>query len=355
MPTELFAAVLIAWTTAFCLAEEPQGGMELEVLSEDVVHIETAQWDPPRLDSLRHSDSGELLVYTSAVLSGNNLDLSPDSWLMEIDGEGRASARPMDREGGIILSFAAIGDASRQWLVGKTSAGDTLWSSRLEGTGEFDNNMDAYPLSHGGWIVVSHPDCWSTATYMARISADGELLWRKYLSTNYLLDMPEDEGEIYPRVSSVRETAEGDILVGGSAREWITSPSAMFVALLDGTTGEPGWKAVGYVRGVAEILDVVELSSGGILAVGATAEAVYSDEGPRVAQWGDRLPLAVLLGPDGKAWGSCICGGTEATALTGVIEADPLSGELVVLGSTSFHEPVRHLVIRALLDSDVSE
>ena len=347
--------VLIPWIAAFCHAEEYDGGIGLEVLFEDTVCIETANWPPPRLDSLRRLDSGGLLVNASGELSGNNKDLHRDSWIIEVEGDGSASLRLAQGDGGILLTFAAIEDSPQQWLIGKTAEGDTLWSCRLEGTGEFDNNMEAYPLGGGGYVVVSHPDCWSTATYMARVSEGGDLLWNDYLITNYLLDMPEGVGEIYPRIASVRETAEGDILVCGNVREWITSPFAMYVTLLDGATGEPRWKFTNYLMGMAEILDVVGLSSGGIMAVGATAEAIYSDEGPRVAQWGDRLPLAVLLGPDGKAWGSCICEGTEAIALTGVIEADPLSGGLVILGSTSFHEPVRHLVIRALLDFDGSE
>lgn len=344
-----FSVILAAAVWAACPAEQSETSIEMEVLSEDTVLLDTRGSGPLRLDSLHHTETSGLAVFAGTCPRGNGEGLRSERWVIGINGDGGASVEPMQAADDCLLSFGAIGDGRQQWMIRRDARGDTLWKCRLEGTGDFDNSIMAIRLSDGGYVAVSHPDCWSTGTYLARIAPEGDLVWKSYLTTNYLLDMPQDEGEIYPRVLSVRQTAQGDFLVCGSVQEWITSPSAMYVALLDGNTGESAWKATRYLMGVARACDITVSASGRIVAVGSTAEAAYPEDGPHVAQWGEPRPFLALLDPDGEMAASRICESSHLAVYTGVLESDPDTGELLILAKASPEEPGDLVALRALL------
>ena len=350
MHMRYLALILAAAIWSVCAAEEPDACIQMETLSVDTVFWETRALSPPRLDSLHHTEGGGFAVYASARLKGNGLELRSQRWIIGIDENGDASVETVDPADDCLLSFEAMGVSRQQWMIKRDARGDTLWKCLLEGTGDFDNAITAIRLSDGGYVAVSHPDCWSTGTYLARIAPGGELVWETYLTTNYLLDMPQEEGEIYPKVLSLRQGDQGDFLVCGSVQEWITSPSAMYVALLEGNTGEPRWKTALYLMGVARAYDVVMTSSGGIVAVGSTAEAVYPEDGPNVALWGEPRPFAVLLDPDGEMLASRVCDSSPLAAYTGALESDTDAGVFFFTGAMSIREPSSHFtVLRALV------
>ena len=326
-----------------------EGSMNLELIQEDTVLLETADWGMPRPYGAYGDAAGELLILLSSPVVMGNLT-SWDHWGIRIEEGELELVESVNRAGaGLSLCFF-YGDGAQQWLSCLDEAGDTLWSCPLAGTDDFDNAVTGYWLDSGDFAAVSHPDCWSTGTYIARISDRGEMLWHSHLTTNYLLDMGDVPGEIYPKIRSVRETSSGDLLVCGTVSEWANTPSAMFVALLDGDSGEPLWRSADHLQGEACAWDAVQLLSGGFAAVGSTSETVYTEEYPNIAQWGVEQPFVAFLDEEGNLTTAGLCRGTSAERVTGVIQPEGTSGELVILGSPSFHDPVTLVVSRVFLD-----
>lgn len=334
--------------SALCMLAAPvSAGAVLEVVFEEIVPLDSQCTASLLPDSLEQAGDGGLTIHASCPPTAA-ADAYDGGLRIEVLPDGRTRAVAADRGPADSPGVAALGRGPEQWLVKTDSAGDTLWRCRLEDTGEFDNAIATVRLSDHGYLVVSRPDCWSTATYLARVGPRGELLWSGSLTANYLLDMPDGEGEICPRIASVRQTRAGDLLVCGSVSEWVTSPKAMFAALLDGGSGEAAWKAIDYGDGMAGARDIVETASGGIVAVGATAPAVYPDEGPRFARWGeDPRPYAALIGPEGNLRESRAFASSAADVFTGVLES-PIAGELIIIGDAG-EGPAGLLVVRALL------
>lgn len=341
--TFLMAYLLIAGP---CADASVQDTIELEVLFSYGVLLETSRGTFPRPDSVAADETGNTVVYASAeVRSGSCIRW--DRWEI-LPGENTDGISRYLPDSGVRFCFT-MAEHYRQLMCCINAEGDTLWTCPLEGTNDFDNAISPFPLSGGDIAVVSHPDCWTTETYIARVSPRGELLWHNYLTTNYLMDMSEEEGETCPKVRSLRETDNGDLLVCGTVSRWVTTPSAMFVALLDGESGEPIWKTTCHLLGEAAANDVAVLASGGFIVVGSTAETVHTEEYPNVAQWGEERPFAVLLSENGKPLGSTLCSGSLARSFNGVIQAHPLTGELILLGAPSSDEPFDVMVLGALV------
>lgn len=321
---------------AVSLAESSLIPLEVNIIDQEQVLLDTPYWVSPRPDSLVKPFSGGALIYTSGELRGNCTELRRESWVIGCGtmGEIILVERVLPEDGDYLV-FDTIGDEWEQWIVMLHAEGDTVWKCGLEGTDEYDNYMEAVPLKDGGYLVISQPDCWSTDTYLARVSSGGELLWHEYLSTNYLLDMPEDRGEIYPNVNSVREKSDGDLLLCGRAQEWVTSPDAMYVCLIDGSTGQPLWKTTSYLLGEATAHDLVETPSGMILAVGATAESTSPEGSSNVSIWSDdHLPMVAVVSPDGELLAATPCDDTGVSSFRGVIGLNPAENEFIVFGST---------------------
>ena len=200
---------------------------------------------------------------------------------------------------GTVLSTSPLADSREVYLVACAIGGDTLWTCPLEGTdADFISQPVVAELGDGGYLVNSPPDCQTSCTEIQRISPDGGTVFHISLETGYLLDLESQPSEIYPSVLSLSETAGGNVLLGGSVSQWLTSPDTWFVCLLDGSTGEPLWKITGPGLGEARLLHAVETESGRIIAVGETAESVVP-EGMAYTLWGPRRPLTVLLDRSG--------------------------------------------------------
>jgi len=334
------------------MGADPGESIGLQILSEEDIRLETPEWDPPRLDSVSLGSSSSLTLFASSVLQGNETDLARDLWEIKFSDNGVAAVSVLNDDGEDVVRFDMLGEDMTQWMVKISPEGDTLWKCELEGTDDFDNNIRAIPLSDGGYFLVSHPDCWGSSCHLFRISSGGNLLWDRGLSTTYLLEV--EESETKPHVISMRMTARGDLLVCGYVQQWITSSDAMYVALLDGDTGESRWKAITYVLGEASAGDIVETSSGRIVAVGATAESTHpTPEQDFVNIWSDeRHPFAAVLDPDGTLRGSVVYYSTEVDEFNGIIETDPESEELLILASPSYHEPAGRILIRAHVETE---
>jgi len=343
------ATVLMMVITGFIMAEESIG---IEVISENRIFIETPNWNPPMPDSVHHTEAGAMQVFLSGDLLGNCQDLMKDLWMIEFNN-GNLSTECLEQENADILRFDPAPNGIQQCLLKLNAEGDTLWACVLEGTGDFDNFIQAYILSDEGFIVISQPDCWSTGTYMARISSRGELLWRTYLTSNYLLDFPEDEGEIYPKVFSVRETDQGDLLVCGSVAKWVTSSDAMFIALLDRATGDPLFKTIHFMLGEARAMDVTQTAYGMIAAVGSTAETTHPEGSANIDIWSDEEHAFILVaGSDGGIAGTAVIDDCGATGFTGVIETDPNTSEILIIGRPSYNDSVNLVLLRSMLKTE---
>ncbi len=335
--------VLLFITCLTVIDPAVSGSLELTVLSEDAVDIELNEMRSLHLDSLRSLADGEVLLFLSKVYSGNDIDLYPMGWSVE-SGEHGTHAYQTGPGEMPVLRFHRRPEDNFQKLTAISLAGDTLWTVTLDETCEYDNNMLAYPLSGGDLLLISHTDCWSTCTYVARVSGHGDLLWAEWLETEYLLDLPENECECKPRIQSVRETADGNLLLCGSVEQWVTSADSLFVTMLAGGNGEPVWKTLYSGLGEALALDVIQTSSGRIIAVGATSETAYTDSFPAADIWSaDPCPLVMVLDENGELLEAEIALNTSAEAFHKVIQAE--CEDLFILGSSGDG----CLLIRALL------
>jgi len=179
--------------------------------------------------------------------------------------------------------------------------GDTLWTCPLE-CDEFCHSAFVTAAEGGGWLASIHPDCCGDCAPVYRISGSGGSVFSTLLHHHSLLGLPETEGEIAPSVQSQEVTSSDDVLLTGQVHEWMTTPGAWFVCLLDGATGELLWTATGFGAGDAEIADAIELPDGRILAAGSTRDWDESS----AARYGSPHPFLVLLEPSGKALDSLI-------------------------------------------------
>ncbi|MBD3277923.1 MAG: hypothetical protein GF388_06465 [Candidatus Aegiribacteria sp.] len=203
--------------------------------------------------------------------------------------------------------------------------------------------------------VRSHPDCWSTSTWLARLSSGGELFWTKYLLTNDLLGLPGTAGEVYPHVYSLRETDEGDILACGRVAQWITSEDAMFVCLLDGETGETLWSTIHFGMSEAQVVDAVLTGSDMIVAVGSTAESRSPEGNDSVHLWGKRYPMIVLMDGSGNLLKVLALDLPVTDALQSLAVNDSSEGDFLVMGRNSSSGEAKLLNIRIPQGTDLFE
>ena len=280
MKTELFLLLLAAVVVS--------GGV-IEIRSETACPVEVGR-SPVRIESCGPSASGDL-----SVLVSKGVPFGSRYWSVELGPEGDLLSCEEIPMRGTVLSTSPLEDSREVYLVACAIGGDTLWTCPLEGTNaDFIGQSVVAELGDGGYLVNSPPDCQTAITEIQRISPDGRTVFHFSLGTDYLLDLEGQPSEIYPKVLSLSETAGGDVLLGGSVSQWLTSPDAWFVCLLEGSTGEPLWKITGSGLGEARLLHAVETESGRIIAVGETAESVVP-EGMAYSIWGSRRPLTVLL------------------------------------------------------------
>ena len=307
----------------------------IDILSEHSCPVEMMRWSPIRIDSCQFLESGGMRISTNrAVPSGDSL-FNTELWTIVIDSAGcpvSCEVVVLDiPDNRLILSFSQLGGSSEMWMIACTEQNDTVWTCALEGTDEFSNYQVVTKLPDGGYLINSPPDCHSTYTEIQSVSSAGEMIFHYSLGTCYLLDLPGVIGEVSPGVRFLRKTSSGDILVGGTVSQFLTSPNAWFVCLLDGDTGNPRWKTTGYALGMAGVYEAIEASSGLIVAVGATARIVVPEGYPRSA-WGSKLPFITVLDCTGAFQKTVVCDLDLADWFYSIIETDPLESEFLIAG-----------------------
>ncbi len=319
--------------------QEPEVSTLVEILSIRPLSIEVIDWgEPVLIDSMRTLSSGGSVIHASRI---NHLYLSPDRGSMHAasgwevtaaSGNGPVAVEEAVFPGSNSFLFSPLGEDLGQMLTAISHNSDTLWSRELAGTGEFENVAAVRELSNGDCILRIDPDCWTTETYLARLSSAGELLWVRYLSSIQLLGLPGSAlGESNPGISSLRETSEGDILACGKVAQWVTDDHAFFVCLLDGDTGETIWSALHHGLGEAEAIDVAETASGMIVAVGATAEGRSPGLGPRER----RYPMLAVLDGSGSLLKVLALDLPEICCLQSVIQTEEGGDGFLVLSQDS--------------------
>lgn len=210
-------------------------------------------------------------------------------------------AFPFQNEYPPSVSFGSFTGSSAVHLYFSPETGDTLWTCPLESTDiDFYNPPLAVSLSDGGFAVSCPPDCFSDSAPVQRISQDGEILWTNLICTEFILGSC-DFVEICPKISTIKELRNGNIVIAGRVAPYLGSSDAWFVACLNGRTGESQWSTSGYEMGQAAVNDIIETDSGLLLAVGATSENSTPETGPEsVLIWGESHPLVLLLRASGE-------------------------------------------------------
>ncbi len=324
----------------------PAHSVTVNLLSEELLPIETVNRQPVRIDSFRHMESGGMSVFASRALYTCGVNYATDSWTIFIGSGGNSvsieETVPYHR---LILTLYGLGEKYENWLIACTAQGDTVWTCALEGTYEFDNSPDVAELQDGGYLISSYSE-----GYIARISSDGELLWYSFLSTGYMLGIPGFEAENCPRILSVRETSRGDFLMCGSVAKYLTSPDGLFVCLLDGDSGELLWKTVNFAIGEAEVCDAIETSSGMIVAVGTTARSITPEDAPYCTIWGSKFPLIAVLNDSGELQKVLVCDLDLTDNFYSIIETDQQESEFLIFGGDSLCN--ESVLLRVIIPTD---
>lgn len=307
----------------------------INILSEYSCPVEMITSNPVRIDSCQLLESGGLRISASQSVLFNDVSFNYESWTIVIDSDWCPMS--CDRailDNSFILSTAQLGGSGEMWLIACTEQGDTLWTCALEGTDEFHVNPFVTEISDGGYLVNNDPDSHSTCTEIQSISSAGEMICHYSLYTDYLLDLPEPIGETAANVYSLRRTSSDDILIGGAVQQFITSPVAGFVCLLNGDTGNPIWRNAGFFRGMANVYDAIETSSGHVIAVGTTAGSVESEESP-FTMWGTKQAIIVVLDAAGTLQKMVVCDLEIADCFYSIIETDQSECEFLIVGTGS--------------------
>lgn len=227
-----------------------------------------------------------------------------DRWTIDINPDGSAaSLESLPATAGIRLTTGALpGDPTGYlFLVARSEGSDTLWTCPLE-CDEFCHSAFVTAAEGGGWLASIHPDCSADCAPVYRISGSGESVFSTLLHHHSLLGLPETEGEIAPSFHSQEVISSDDILLTGQVHEWMTTPGAWFVCMLDGATGELLWTATGFGAGDAEIADAIELPDGRILAAGSTRD--WDESSP--IRYGAPHPFLLMFDPSGRVLDSLI-------------------------------------------------
>ncbi len=305
----------------------------LEILSETTYPIEL-HLNPVRITDYQIFESGGLRIGINEGSYFNSV-----SWIIETDSLGNAVTIDADSTDNLpVLSIAEFPGSYEEWIVAQNGNGDTLWKCSLEGTDiSFFNQHRVVKLSGGGYLVDCSPDCHLYWTDIQRILVNGEKLWHLAFKTNYLLDFPEQDGEVYPHIYCIKETSSGELLIGGCVSQWITTADASFVSLLEGASGNPVWKIIEYALGEARILDIIETSSGHFVAVGETAESV-TPENKNYCIWGARQPLLIVLDSGGNLLNLEVLNPDRMNSFKSIIELEDYSingNEFLIAGVDS--------------------
>ena len=330
----------------------PVDPVTISILSEHLCPIEINRFNPIQIDSCQFEQSGRIRIHLSLDLYRNMVSFCDELWAVEMDSNGYPLlCEEVASSNRLIMTTAALDDSREMSLIACTEQADTAWTCSLERT-----DREGYwspcvtELSDGGYIVSNSPDAFVPFTEIQRISSDGEALFHYTMSSMYLLDLSEDSGEIWPHIMSFRETSAGNILACGGVQEWVTDPDLYFVCLLDGDTGDPLWEITGAGLGNATIYDVIETSSGMIIATGATAIS-YSPEGYYYSVWGRKLPFIAIFSETGALQKMVVVDLDPTDLFSSIVEINPSENEFLIAGSDSLSNQL--VFLRAIIPTDI--
>lgn len=266
--------------------------------------LETHLWVPVHMDGCEVTEDGGIRLRLSRRADPSLFEHGVRAlWTILIDPDGSvASLESLSSSSGLRLTTGTIREEmpGSLFLIACTESGDTLWTHDLA-CDEYCHSAFV-TVSDGGDLLVSiHPDCFSELSVIERVSDSGESVFGQVLNSFTLLGLPQRDGETSPMVLSQALTSTNDVLLTGYVREWMTTPAAWFICLLEGATGELLWKAAGFGLGESEICDAIELPGGRILAVGSTWE--WDDD--HITS-GTPRPFLIVLDPSGQLLDSLI-------------------------------------------------
>lgn len=246
------------------------------------------------------------------------------------DSGGSFTYEPIDLSGVPVITVFQPADGGGCQGLACVSGADTLWTCLFDDMDDYENNPVVAGSQESGYLLSSNSDCSTFWTRIARITPRGEIGFSTALTSLYLLDLHEQDGELGPSVSSLEMTASGNVIAAGRVSQWFTSFHAWFICLLDGETGAPIWRATCSGMGLAGLHQVIEAPS--VLVGVGTTSAPGGQEYPWV--WGDKNPLLVVVSLDGTALGKTVPDLGTVTRLTGIATlADP--DEFLIAGVDS--------------------
>ncbi|MCD4700922.1 MAG: hypothetical protein K8S24_03600 [Candidatus Aegiribacteria sp.] len=178
------------------------------------------------------------------------------------------------------------------------------------------------------------------------------MIFHYSLGTDFLLNLPEPIGEVCPQISSLRKISRDNILAGGSVCHSFNDPMTWFVCLLDGDTGKPLWKTTGCALGSAVVIDVIETSSGLIVAVGVTMRIIMLEDHdyPVLDQ---NMPFIVVLDSAGELQELVVCDIDLADVFYSIIETNPLENEFLITGEDIASN--QQVLLRATISSGLQD
>lgn len=287
----------------------------IEVLSVEPCPISSEIWFPLHLDGFDAS------VFEGTGIAASRFSDSPpitnlrELWSIVEGSGGSFTCEPIDVSGVPVITVFQPADGGGCRALACVSGADTLWTCLFDDMDDFENDPVVAGSQEYGYLLSSNSDCGTFWTRIARITPQGEIVFSTALTSLYLLDLQEQDGELGPSVSSLEISASGDVIVAGRVSQWFTSFHAWFICLLDGETGAPIWRATGAGMGLAGLHQVIETPSGVLIGVGTTS-APGNQEYPWI--WGEKSPLLVVVGLDGTVLGETVPDLGTVSRLTGI-------------------------------------
>lgn len=305
-----------------------------EQLLPNVIHLEIDL----KIDSCILSESGGYEIFLSNLQGPSAEYGSFDYNLMwiEVDENGNlVSYEDITLDNTPILSFPDFGESENLRITSMDESGDTLWACTFEDKPlEWFHGPDITELDEG-FIIDNHPEGWSNSTHIHRISDGGNELFDFSLSSQYVLDDLDATAELFPRIHSFRETETKNILVSGGTSLWLNSPSASFVLLLEGETGDILWKMKHFGLASSLISDAIETSSGLIVAVGVTGRHNWPMAAGTRSVWTASEPFVAMMNSSGELLRIIVCDFEFTTNLYSIVELDSAENEFLIAGIKS--------------------
>lgn len=240
------------------------------------------------------------------------------------DKEAVGTVRPL-ADGGYILAgqTSSFRDYSGDvYLIRTDALGNALWSETFGKTGS-EVCVDVLPLDDGGFLAVgrSFAGNYGMDAYLVRTDGDGQLAWERTLG-----------GADDQFISDVVRTADGTILLAGSAGTLNDNDLELFLMMID-AEGNELWRASPEAPGFIDpgSVHVVHTLDGGY-----SLTAGYLSRDSQVRAWsgteeGEDIAL-IKLDASGEAIWTKTFGGSKWDAPRGVHQT--ADGGYAIVGAT---------------------